>query len=249
MSYSWFRAGTATVTNGSDLVRFQDAKITTSPVKPVIGDAFMLNGLPDIYELIDIGSDSTGEFARLHKAYSGATAKNQQYACMRLASGTQNAKLVAMASAAINQKQISLDDMYEWYTSTDDTVDFLGPDGTTVTLTTYLKLTNEISNVEGSSGQISIVSDNIQDVKIVASNIAEVVTTALNMGNITTVSLNMAAVNAVSIDIESVNNVSANMSSVINVSDNLQEILDGAMLAFAVNVSSISTSLRLNPII
>lgn len=248
MSYSWFRKGSCTTVNGSEVVRFNAATITTAPNKPVVGDAFTVDGV-NLYEVIFIGSDATGEFIRLKGSYKQASASNADYAFMRLASSTQNAKLVAMAAAAINQKQISLDDMYEWYTSTDDTVDFLGPDGATVTLTTYLKLTNEISNVGGSSGQISIVSDNIQDVKIVASNIAEVVTTALNMGNITTVSLNMAAVNAVSIDIESVNNVSANMSSVINVSDNLQEIFDGAMLAFAVNVSSISTSLRLNPII
>lgn len=188
MSYSWFRKGTCTTVNGSDVVRFTGADITTAPTKPVVGDAFTLDGVT-LYEVIFIGSDSTGEYVRLEKAFPQPSVSNAKYAFMRLASSTQNAKLVAMAAAAINQKQISLDDMYEWYTSTADTVDFLGPDGTVVTLKTYHKLTKEISDVGGNTDAITIVSNNIDAVKDVHANMPAVKNVSDNMDEIKQVNL------------------------------------------------------------
>lgn len=188
MSYSWFRKGTCTTVNGSDVVRFTGADITTAPNKPVVGDAFTLDGVT-LYEVIFIGSDSTGEYVRLEKAFAQAAVSNAKYALMRLASSTQNAKLVAMAAAAINQKQISLDDMYEWYTSTADTVDFLGPDGTVATLKTYFKLTKEISDVGGNTDAITIVSNNIDAVKDVHANMPAVKNVSDNMDEIKQVNL------------------------------------------------------------
>ncbi|MGL4638545.1 MAG: hypothetical protein ACRCVX_02285 [Shewanella sp.] len=224
MSYSWYRTGTASVVNGSNVVRFQAAQITTSSTKPVVGDAFILNGSNDIYEVIFIGSDATGEFARLHKAWAGATANNQQYAMMRLASGTQNNKLVAMAAAAINQKQISLDDMYLWYTSTADTVDFTSPDGSTVTLYTYHKLVNEISSVGGNAGNITIVADNIASVNSVAGSMPDVKSVSSNMPSVKSVSDSIAIVKGVNDNMPIVKNVNDNMASVKNVSDNMDTI-------------------------
>lgn len=174
MSYSWFRSGTCTVANGSDVVRFQNAQLTTSPTKPVEGDAFTIDGTK-FYETIFIGSDSAGEYIKLQQPYSGASASNAKYAIARFASGTQNAKLVAMAAAAINQKQISLDDMEEWFTSTSDTVDFSNPDGSISTITTYHKLTQEISAVGGNTEEIATVAANIASITNVSGNMTAVI--------------------------------------------------------------------------
>lgn len=172
--YTWFRKGKAAVTSGSDIVRFTGATLTTDPTKPVVGDAFTIDGVA-LYEIIVIDSDNTGEFIKLQKPYSAATNSNINYAIIRLASSTQNNKLVAMAAAAINQKQISLDDMYEWYTSEADTVDFLGHDDTIVTLKTYHKLTQEISAVGDNAGSITIVATNIDKVVDVSNNMSSVI--------------------------------------------------------------------------
>lgn len=203
MSYSWYRKGTCTV-NASNMVRFQNADITTAPNKPVVGDAFIVNG-GKLREIVFIGSDSTGEFIRLNKAYDETPQYNIDYAIARFASGTQNAKLVAMASAAINQKQISLDDLYEWYTSTADTVVFHSPDGTEITLTTYHKLTNELSTVGSNTGDIVKVANAIDDVKSLASD--------------------MPSVKAVAPSIPAIDNVNANIAPVKSVSDNMATIL------------------------
>lgn len=212
MSYSWFREGSCTV-GASDVVRFQSANITTAPNKPVVGDAFTVGGFR-FYEIIFIGSDATGEYIRLNRAYEEAAGSSISYAIARFASGTQNAKLVAMASAAINQKQISLDDMYEWYTSQADTVQFLGPDGTFTTLTTYFKLSQEITAVGGNAGAITVVANNITNVNTVATNIASVNLVAPSIPAINTVNTNMPAIVTVNADMVSVKNVSDNMADV-----------------------------------
>lgn len=170
MSLSWYRTGKAAVTQNSNIVRFTAANITTAPNKPVVGDAFLINNGTKLYEIIAIGSDTTGEYIRLDKIYAESTAVNSDYAIIRFASGTQNAKLVAMASAAINQKQISLDDMYEWYTTTADTVDFLGVDGVPVTVKSYFKLASETGDVANNSGAVTTVSTNIEAVKAVSAD-------------------------------------------------------------------------------
>lgn len=212
MSYSWYRKGTCTV-DSSNTVRFQNAGITTAPNKPVVGDAFIVNG-GKLYEIIFIGSDSSGEFVRLNKAYAESPASNVDYAIARFASGTQNAKLVAMASAAINQKQISLDDFYEWYTTAADTVDFSSPDGTTVTLSSYAKLTKEISTVGSNTGDIVKVAAAIDDVKAVGSNITEVKAVGADMAAITQVNTNMPAIVELNKDIDTIKSVNANMPAI-----------------------------------
>lgn len=213
MSYSWYRKGTATTTNGSDVVRFQNADVTTSPNKPVVGDAFTVDS-SELYETIFIGSDATGEFIRLDRPYAQASVSNAKYALVRLASSTINAKIAAIAAAAINQKQISLDDMYEWYTSTADTVDFLGPDGVPVTLTTYHYLSNAIGSVGGSIADVEAVARELVAVKTVSSNIA----------NVNTVGTDIIAVNTVSTDIADVKTVSANILDVKSVGSNITEV-------------------------
>lgn len=213
MSYSWYRKGTCTATSGSDTVRFQNADITTSANKPVIGDAFTLDQ-SELYEVIFIGSDAGGEFVRLNRAFAQATVQNTKYALVRLASSTINAKIAAIAAAAINQKQISLDDMYEWYTSTADTVDFLGPDGVPVTLTTYHYLSNAIGSVGG----------NIADVEAVARELAAVKTVSSNIADVSAVGADIDAVKAVNAEIADVKTVAANVQDVKDVGSNIAEV-------------------------
>lgn len=164
MSYSWYRKGTCSVINGDARVNFQNADITTAPNKPVVGDAFVVN-FSDIYEVIFIGNDGVGEYIMLDRNYDQATAQNTHYAFMRLASSNQNAKLVAQASAAINQKQISLEDMHEWYTLQQDEVDFTQPDGTTIKIPTWYKFNNDLGTVGSNLPAIETAADNIDAIK------------------------------------------------------------------------------------
>ncbi|CAL9955590.1 hypothetical protein VPHK250G1_0009 [Vibrio phage K250 g1] len=164
MSYSWYRTGTCTTTSGSARVNFQNANITTAATKPVVGDAFTIDN-SDLYEVIFIGSDATGEYVMLDRNFEQASASNAKYAFMRLASSTQNAKLVAQAAEAINQKQISLEDMHEWYTLQSDEVEFTQVDGTIVKIPTWYKFNNDLGAVGPHLPDIETVADNIDAVK------------------------------------------------------------------------------------
>ncbi|CAL9955536.1 hypothetical protein VPHD60_0010 [Vibrio phage D60] len=164
MSYSWYRTGTCTTTSGSARVNFQNANITTAATKPVVGDAFTIDN-SDLYEVIFIGSDATGEYVMLDRNFEQASASNAKYAFMRLASSTQNAKLVAQAAEAINQKQISLEDMHEWYTLQSDEVEFTQVDGTIVKIPTWYKFSNDLGAVGPHLPDIETVADNIDTVK------------------------------------------------------------------------------------
>ncbi len=164
MSYSWYRTGTCSVTSGNSRVNFQKANITTAATKPVVGDAFTIDN-SDLYEVIFIGSDATGEYVMLDRNFEQASATNVKYAFMRLASSTQNAKLVAQAAEAINQKQISLEDMHEWYTLQSDEVEFTQVDGTIVKIPTWYKFNNDLGVVAPHLPDIEAVADNIDAVK------------------------------------------------------------------------------------
>lgn len=169
MSYSWFRRGTCTVAQGSTRVDFTAANLLTAKNKPVVGDAFTVDG-SNLYEVIALDSDTRGEYATLERPFGHAGVTSVPYAMMRLASSTQNAKLVAMASAGINQKQISLDDMYEWYTADTPTVSFHGPDGTVIQVPSYHSLSQDIQTVSGNVSAVEQVAQNIDAIKTAEAN-------------------------------------------------------------------------------
>lgn len=235
MSYSWFKKGTCSATQGSTRVDFSGADITTAPNKPVVGDAWMVD-FSNIYEVTFIGKDQTGEYIVLDRGFEQATVASSRYAMMRLASSNQNAALVAKASAAINQKQISLDDMYEWYTSTADTVDFTGVDGSPVTVTTYHKMTENIGSIAGVSDEIKVVAGSIADVNTTASNIADVNAVGQNIASVVAVHANEANINAVNTnktnidtvagDVSNVNLVAGSISNVDTVATNIATVND-----------------------
>lgn len=227
MSYSWFRRGTCTVTNGNARVNFQGADITTAPNKPTIGDAFMVNN-SDLYEIIFIGSDSTGEYVTLDREFGETSASNAKYAMMRLASSTQNASLVAKASAAINQKQISLDDMYEWYTATTDTVDFEGPDGQSVTVVSYYKLSIDIATVGSHASKIEIVADNIDAVKAVSADITNINKVGADIDSVKSAADNMADIKAVDANKANIDRVAGNVPDINTVAGNIVAVKDVA---------------------
>ncbi|AUR95287.1 hypothetical protein NVP1205O_12 [Vibrio phage 1.205.O._10N.222.51.A7] len=227
MSYSWFRRGTCTVTNGDARVNFQNANITTAPNKPTVGDAFMVNN-SDLYEIIFIGSDSTGEFVTLDRGFNEASASNSKYAMMRLASANQNASLVAKASAAINQKQISLDDMYEWYTTTADTVDFEGPDGSDVAVVSYHKLSLDIATVGSHVSEIEVAANNISSIKAVEADIDSVKAVGADIASVKDTSDNMAGIKAVNANKANIDHVAGESADINTVADNIVAVKDVA---------------------
>lgn len=235
MSYSWFRRGTCTVTNGDARVNFQNANITTAPNKPTVGDAFMINN-SDLYEIIFIGSDSTGEFVTLDRGFNEASASNSKYAMMRLASANQNASLVAKASAAINQKQISLDDMYEWYTATTDTVDFDGPDGQAVTVVSYHKLSLDIATVGTHVSEIEIVASNIDVIKTVEADVDNVKAVGADIASVKDASDNMADIKAVNANKANIDHVAGESADINTVSANIVAVKDVARNESNVNI-------------
>jgi len=224
MSYSWYRTGTCSCTMGSDTIRFQNANLTTAGNRPVVGDAFTLD-MNILYEIIFIGSDAGGEYIRVERPFAQASVSNSKYAMARLASSTISAKIAAVASAAINQKQISLDDMYLWYTSQGSTMDFTGPDGVPVTVTTYYNLSNAMSTVGGSIASVETVASNISSVNTVSGNIAEVAAVGSDMPAISAVNANATNINTVATNVNSVSAVGTNIGEVIAVGANVPAII------------------------
>lgn len=260
MSYSWFKKGTCTVTNGSTRVDFQNADITTAPNKPVVGDAFTIDFVT-LYEVAFIGSDSTGEYITLDRPFDQNTRASGRYVLIRLASSTQNAALVAKASAAINQKQISLDNMNEWYTTTNDTVAFDDFEGATVDVVSYHKLSKDIVAVSGSIPNFDTVAGSITEINAVAGALPDITATAnslsdiqavnshiddirnvnANIANIDTVATNITAINTVNSNLDVIKAVNSNQAAIDKVNNNEANI--NAVSNNMPSVSSVSASI------
>lgn len=122
---SWFRTGTVTVTNGSDVVTGFGTAWRTSATPPEIGDIFTVDGKA-LYEVLAINSD---ESIKLRKPYEETTATKTAYAIIRNTSATINSRLAAGVTRALNQKQVMIDEQSQWLTSTNATESFTDPLG------------------------------------------------------------------------------------------------------------------------
>lgn len=122
---SWFRTGTVTVTNGSDVVTGFGTAWRTSATPPEIGDILTVDGKA-LYEVLAINSD---ESIKLHKPYEETTATKTAYAIIRNTSATINSRLAAQVTRALNQKQVMIDEQSQWLTSTNATENFTDPLG------------------------------------------------------------------------------------------------------------------------
>lgn len=151
---SWFRTGTVTVTNGSDVVTGFGTAWRTSATPPESGDIFTVDGKA-LYEVLAINSD---ESIKLRKPYEETTATKTAYAIIRNTSATINSRLAAQVTKALNQKQVMIDEQSQWLTSTNATENFTDPLGVAHPVMTphamEESVTNKLAAVDSSLGQI-----------------------------------------------------------------------------------------------
>ncbi|HCM1378431.1 hypothetical protein MMC60_11375 [Vibrio parahaemolyticus] len=142
MSSSWYRRGTVTVTDGSKEVVGVGTLWVDAGNKPLAGDIMFIAG--SIYEVESI---TDNEHLSLFRPFTGVPPANGEYAIIRNTSVTIATRVAAMVAAAINSKQVLLDDLRGYYTSTADKVLIHTDDGSTIEVVPLQTLVSDITNL------------------------------------------------------------------------------------------------------
>lgn len=93
----WYRTGTVSLTNGSDVVAGTGTYWATAANRPEAGDIFTDNA--KIYEIISIDSDGS---LTLDRPYEGTTATGVSYAIIRNTSATVNTRIAAQITDTLD---------------------------------------------------------------------------------------------------------------------------------------------------
>ncbi len=149
MSSSWYRRGTVTVTDGSKEVVGVGTLWVDAGNKPLAGDIMFIAG--SIYEVESI---TDNEHLSLFRPFTGVSPANGEYAIIRNTSVTIATRVAAMVAAAINSKQVLLDDLRGYYTSTADKVLIHTDDGSTIEVVPLQTLVSDITNLIAQSESI-----------------------------------------------------------------------------------------------
>ncbi|HHG3520589.1 TPA: hypothetical protein ACPVZQ_002620 [Vibrio parahaemolyticus] len=149
MSSSWYRRGTVTVTDGSKEVVGVGTLWVDAGNKPLAGDIMFIAG--SIYEVESI---TDNEHLSLFRPFTGVPPANGEYAIIRNTSVTIATRVAAMVAAAINSKQVLLDDLRGYYTSTTDKVLIHTDDGSTIEVVPLQTLVSDITNLIAQSESI-----------------------------------------------------------------------------------------------
>ncbi|EMN7265499.1 hypothetical protein WB881_000038 [Vibrio parahaemolyticus] len=149
MSSSWYRRGTVTVTDGSKEVVGVGTLWVDAGNKPLAGDIMFIAG--SIYEVESIIDN---EHLSLFRPFTGVPPANGEYAIIRNTSVTIATRVAAMVAAAINSKQVLLDDLRGYYTSTADKVLIHTDDGSTIEVVPLQTLVSDITNLIAQSESI-----------------------------------------------------------------------------------------------
>ncbi|EOV6282842.1 hypothetical protein ACOQ0N_002714 [Vibrio parahaemolyticus] len=149
MSSSWYRRGTVTVTDGSKEVVGVGTLWVDAGNKPLAGDIMFIAG--SIYEVESI---TDNEHLSLFRPFTGVPPANGEYAIIRNTSVTIATRVAAMVAAAINSKQVLLDDLRGYYTSTADKVFIHTDDGSTIEVVPLQTLVSDITNLIAQSESI-----------------------------------------------------------------------------------------------
>ncbi|HCH6567952.1 TPA: hypothetical protein NK433_000417 [Vibrio parahaemolyticus] len=157
MSSSWYRRGTVTVTDGSKEVVGVGTLWVDAGNKPLAGDIMFIAG--SIYEVESI---TDNEHLSLFRPFTGVPPANGEYAIIRNTSVTIATRVAAMVAAAINSKQVLLDDLRGYYTSTADKVLIHTDDGSTIEVVPLQTLVSDITNLIAQSESIKNDLDNTQ---------------------------------------------------------------------------------------
>ncbi|EGR1765329.1 hypothetical protein BBM65_12470 [Vibrio parahaemolyticus] len=149
MSSSWYRRGTVTVTDSSKEVVGVGTLWVDAGNKPLAGDIMFIAG--SIYEVESI---TDNEHLSLFRPFTGVPPANGEYAIIRNTSVTIATRVAAMVAAAINSKQVLLDDLRGYYTSTADKVLIHTDDGSTIEVVPLQTLVSDITNLIAQSESI-----------------------------------------------------------------------------------------------
>lgn len=160
MATRWYRAGTITVTNGSRDVVGANTKWVDDSAKPLAGDALIIDS--QIHE-IEVITDNNN--LKLFKPFSGNTASGVSYAIIRNASINISSRLAAAVSAAINSKQLYLDELNEFFTSNAPTIVMHDSVGDAKTVIPYNSLKTNIVNLVKDASSIAILVKQAVDSK------------------------------------------------------------------------------------
>ncbi|MFW1047528.1 hypothetical protein ACEV8G_13715 [Vibrio parahaemolyticus] len=149
MTSSWYRRGTVTVTDGSKKVVGVGTLWMDAGNKPLAGDIMLIAG--GIYEVESI---TDNEHLSLFRAFNGVPPANGEYAIIRNTSVTIATRVAAMVASAINSKQVLIDDLRGYYTSTADKVLIHTDDGSTIEVVPLQTLVSDITKLIDQSESI-----------------------------------------------------------------------------------------------
>ncbi|WP_049879502.1 hypothetical protein [Vibrio parahaemolyticus] len=149
MTSSWYRRGTVTVTDGSKEVVGVGTLWMDAGNKPLAGDIMLIAG--GIYEVESI---TDNEHLSLFRAFNGVPPANGEYAIIRNTSVTIATRVAAMVASAINSKQVLIDDLRGYYTSTADKVLIHTDDGSTIEVVPLQTLVSDITKLIDQSESI-----------------------------------------------------------------------------------------------
>ncbi|HGF4913980.1 hypothetical protein [Vibrio parahaemolyticus] len=117
--------------------------------KPLAGDIMLIAG--GIYEVESI---TDNEHLSLFRAFNGVPPANGEYAIIRNTSVTIATRVAAMVASAINSKQVLIDDLRGYYTSTADKVLIHTDDGSTIEVVPLQTLVSDITKLIDQSESI-----------------------------------------------------------------------------------------------
>ncbi|HCG9915823.1 TPA: hypothetical protein NJ997_002340 [Vibrio parahaemolyticus] len=149
MTSSWYRRGTVTVTDSSKEVVGVGTLWMDAGNKPLAGDIMLIAG--GIYEVESI---TDNEHLSLFRAFNGVPPANGEYAIIRNTSVTIATRVAAMVASAINSKQVLIDDLRGYYTSTADKVLIHTDDGSTIEVVPLQTLVSDITKLIDQSESI-----------------------------------------------------------------------------------------------
>ncbi|HCM0578261.1 TPA: methyl-accepting chemotaxis protein [Vibrio parahaemolyticus] len=112
--------------------------------------------------IYEVESITDNEHLSLFRPFTGVPPANGEYAIIRNTSVTIATRVAAMVAAAINSKQVLLDDLRGYYTSTADKVLIHTDDGSTIEVVPLQTLVSDITNLIAQSESIKNDLDNTQ---------------------------------------------------------------------------------------
>lgn len=161
---SWYRAGTISVTNGSNTVTGSSVGSWAKNISP--GDILLLGQLP--YQILSVADGAVGAGTlTIVPNYSGANLSGAGYAIIRSYTNTAPADLAARVAEMLQTYHVTMDQMLTWMTGggdgTLDTLtltDFAGVSGISVPTLPFLAPLQTRTSVTAAPNKIPLADSN-----------------------------------------------------------------------------------------